>query len=182
MMAIAVSVVLYGVALESTVKKRVCVEYKILNSRHTNILAVTHGTTESECFMPCVRYPDCMAYNMLHHNNTCELLHRAGHCDETGEHQGSTFAHLGECQGPAPWAVGRSNWTEYPPCLSWLPFEAIIGQSRCPAGILCSPGGWACATLTPNKGLYLPGFYAATSEFRVITEEFKPVWCFGFSG
>ena len=157
----AICIVYHGTALEITVKRRLCVEYKIWNSRHTNILAIINGITESECFVRCVRYPDCMAYSMLQHNNTCELLPQAGDCDETEEQEASTFVHLVEYQGLVSWAIGRRNWTQYSPCLAWQRFEAVRGQSRCPAEILRSPGGWASATLTPNKGLYLPGFYSA---------------------
>ena len=50
-MTAALCMVVYGAELETnvTMKKRLCMEYKIWNSRHTNILAVIHGLTEPEC-------------------------------------------------------------------------------------------------------------------------------------
>ena len=122
-----------------------------------------------------------MAYNM-HQNNTCELVPQAGSCNETKEQEGSIFVHLSECRDEVPWAVGRRNWTEHSPCISWIPFEALYRGRNCPPEVFRSPNGWACVTISAHKGMYLPGFYSPLAQFRIIDEDSKPVWCYGYAG
>ena len=131
-----------------------------------------------ECLRQCARHPDCMAYNMLHATGTCELVPALGTGAETQETKGSTFVSLGDCNGKMPWKVGRKNWASDGPCLTWR-LHYAYNYRRCPNGTLKGPNRWTCASLVPNKGLYLPGWCANTHTYRVITEPQQPSICRG---
>ena len=164
---------LIGYALLILRKIRMCVQYQIMNSRwDETILHIYYGISEGGCLRQCARHPECMAYNMWHANGTCELVPDIGTCAETKETEGSKFVSLGDCNGKVPWDVGRRNWTSDGPCLSWHIHYAYnyIGPS-CPTGTIRGPFGFSCASLVPNKGLYLPGWSANQHNYRVVNDE-----------
>ena len=157
-------------------KRRLCVEYKIQNSRWSKeTLSTVKNTQQSECLRRCGRHPICMAYNWFGRNGTCELLPGLGDCAETEEHSGSLFVHLGNCQGRTHWDVGRRNWSSDAPCLTWVQSDS---DQDCPANVLRDKNWVRCVSMTPHKGLYLPGWFNNPS-FRVVTEQGLPNRCTG---
>ena len=112
-----------------------------------------------------------MAYNIWHQNGTCELVPALEACAETNEMEGCKFVSLGDCKGDVPWSVSRRNWTSGPPCLTWQRHFAYDGSGSCPSGTRKSPCGWACVSLIPSNGVYLPGWCAKNLPYHVIVEE-----------
>ena len=163
----------------ATVKRRLCIEYVVEDARHNfSILAAFENVTGAECLKRCARHTDCYAYNFLRTRGTCEILRGVGACGEiTGRFDGSKYVHLGACKRQQPWLIGVKNWTTGASCQMWHRHMALSGE-RCPAGMVTDPDGRACVALIPNKGLYLPGWYAGI--YRVITEDAEPMWCHGY--
>ena len=163
-------------------KRKMCVEYQIRNSRwNETILRVFYGKSEGECLLQCVSHPECVAYNTGHANGTCELVSLPlGNCVETKETEGFKFVSLSDCNGKVPWNVGRRNWTSDAPCLTWhLHYSYNFRGGGCPDGTLKDPRSWSCASLLPQRGLYLPGWCAAQHSYRVVTEQHQRALCPG---
>ena len=112
----------YGIA--STTKTKRCVKYRVQDARgkwNQTILGIVVNITESNCLVhvQCVRNEQCMAYNIWHGNNTCELLPQILKCGETEMQKGWSFVHLGDCTKDVPWITGRLDMVAGSPCLSW---------------------------------------------------------------
>ena len=142
-------------------KTKLCVEFRVRNSRWNHGILDVMNSSESGCLQQCARHPNCRAYN-LWRNGTCELVRGMGECNETEEQGCCTYTHLRECTGRVPWDVGRRNWSSDLPCLIWKRYKA--GAVGCPLGTLRGLAGNNCATVIPYKGLYLPGRYVYTSS------------------
>ena len=164
------------------VKKRLCVEYQIQNSRWSGaILDIIHNVDGPQCLLKCVDNPKCMAYNLWRENGTCELVRKLKNCAETVEHNGWTFVRLGSCLGRVPWAVGRFNSSAETSCLVWERRDIVPrGGATCPVNALFSPNTPdRCATVFPDKGLYLPGWYRDGTLVRLVTGHGGAVICKG---
>ena len=157
-------------------KRKMCVEYQVQNSRrHGVILDVIEKVEESECLQRCARIPECMGYNLWREEAKCELVPSLFKCRETGEHNGSKFVQLGSCEGETPWVATRRNHSE--DCLIWEHRNADMGVGVCPEGALRAPNDGTCASITTNRGLYLPSWYADGDIFRAIKEPGKVIYC-----
>ena len=130
--------------------------------------------------MQCAHNPICGAYNWISNSGTCELLPVHGQCEkETQENDDSTFVHLADCREVVPWVVPRRNWSADSVCLKWRRVDAFSGMYSCYEDILISPSDKACASIIPNKGMYLPGWYVNGRPFRTVAEDVKPLQCYG---
>ena len=163
----------HGIA--SATKTKRCVKYRVQETRgkwNQTILGIVMNITESNCLVQCVRNEQCMAYNIWHGNNTCELLPQILKYGETEMQKGWSFVHLGDCTKDVPWITGRLDMVAGSPCLSWWYFDPI---SECPSKYLKTPNGKLCVTLTPQRGLYLPGWHRQRSQ--LVTLDGRPARC-----
>ena len=158
-----------------TDKTKLCVEYRIQNSRwKRNILDVKENISESACLRRCARHPNCRAYNICRNTGTCELVHGMAHCAETEEQERCTYVNLASCSDLVPWNAKRRNWGEDLPCLIWQRYKA---GDDCPHEALRSRDATECVALIPYKGLYLPGRYVYYRAFRSVSEQAQVLRC-----
>ena len=165
----------------TTIKKRLCVEYQIQNSRRSgSILDTIHNMDGPQCLLKCADNPECKAYNLWRENGTCELLPKLKRCAEPVEHHGWTFIHLGPCLSRMPWTVGRFDRSAATSCLLWKRRDIGPGIMACPANALWAPKTpGRCASVFPDKGFYLPGWYRDGTVVRMITGHGEAVRCKG---
>ena len=75
---------------------------------------------KAQCFLACVRQPDCKAFNVLHGPAVCELLPALPDCAEPEEDDRSLYVHLTDCstEGLEPFQVIKPSglgwrWVAY---------------------------------------------------------------------
>ena len=179
---IARAVILLCIVITKTMatKRKMCVEFSILNSRwNRTVLKSIPGVRKSDCLIRCAHNPSCNAYNWIHTNGTCELP-ALGDCPgESMEEEDSTFVHLADCTGHMPLVVARRNWSVDATCLAWRRVDAVRGVDSCAGDIQRSSSHKACASIIHSKGTYLPGWYINREVFRTVTEDVKPLLCSG---
>ena len=110
-----------------------------------------------------------------------EILRGGKVCGKiTNQHEdGFKYVHLGSYKCSAPWAEHARNWTT----------GGILSHVTLARYIICAnmfrwngekPDRCPCTSLTPNKGINLPGCYVQGTNrgtYRVITEDGVPMWC-----
>ena len=86
--------------------------------------------------------------------------------------KGLVFRSSWDCTKDVPSITGRLDMAAGSPCLSWWYFDPI---SECPSKYLKTPDGKLCVTLTPQRGLYLPGWHRQRSQ--LVTLDGRPARC-----
>ena len=138
-------------------KTKLCIKYELISHRGTyELLAVHTGFTKAQCFLACVRQPDCTAFNVLHGPAVCELLPALPDCVEPEEDDRSLYIHLTDCSTEEPFQVIKPSGLGW----RWVAYNGSAG--RFSSDIVPASNNYF-VTMNFYEGLYVTGFHAPPS-------------------
>ena len=156
------------VAKGSSIKKRLCVQYKIRDFNVSMIaLSTLSGMTRSVCFLECVRHQlghsPCRGFHFRPKEGVCELLPEESVCMTGSVVLGTTYVHLSDCTFMATYhginpGPGPLRWfTNLAIQKGVLHFQSALGAVRYVVRVL-------------HKGMWLPGWgkHSFQQESRVL--------------
>ena len=135
----------------TTDKRRLCVD-AIIDDYHSvaPVLRTDFMITQSRCFILCMRFTDCQAFQFRHEDGRCELLPTTGYCLPQNVTCGITYIELNTCG-------------QYPPRRAFLPptdkWRWVSTTSNLSDALIMELwGAVRYVSRVFERGIYLPGW------------------------